>query len=107
MTQYTKKPITIEAFKVTEHYKTEKRLGWFFDSVAHNIVEIIDGEFAVKINIHEGNIDGGFARIGDYIIKGIKGEIYACDADIFESTYDVASEFKDLNNEVFNTDNNQ
>lgn len=90
MTFYTKKPVTIEAFKVTENYKTEEMLPWFFDASANNIVEIVDGEFAVKINSHAGNINGGYARIGDYIIKGIKGEIYACDADIFEATYDVA-----------------
>jgi hypothetical protein len=28
------------------------------------------------------------ARIGDYIIQGIKGEFYPCKADIFEATYE-------------------
>ena len=28
------------------------------------------------------------ARTGDYIIKGVNGEIYPCKADIFEKTYD-------------------
>ena len=27
------------------------------------------------------------AQNGDYIIKGIKGEVYPCKADIFENTY--------------------
>lgn len=28
------------------------------------------------------------AKDGDYIIKGVKGEIYPCKADIFEETYE-------------------
>ena len=28
------------------------------------------------------------AQIGDYIIKGIKGEFYPCKPDIFEATYE-------------------
>ena len=29
------------------------------------------------------------ARAGDYIIRGVNGEIYPCKADIFEKTYEV------------------
>lgn len=29
------------------------------------------------------------ARHGDWIIKGVKGEFYACKPDIFEETYEV------------------
>lgn len=32
-----------------------------------------------------------YASIGDWIIKGIKGEFYPCKPDIFESTYDPVS----------------
>jgi hypothetical protein len=28
-------------------------------------------------------------NFGDYIIKGVKGEIYPCKADIFEMTYEL------------------
>lgn len=28
------------------------------------------------------------ARVGDYIIKGVKGEFYPCQPDIFAATYD-------------------
>lgn len=30
------------------------------------------------------------ASIGDWIIKGIKGEFYPCKPDIFQATYDEA-----------------
>ena len=29
------------------------------------------------------------ANYGDYIIKGVKGEIYPCKPDIFEETYEI------------------
>ena len=28
------------------------------------------------------------AKLGDWIIKGVKGELYPCKPDIFEATYD-------------------
>lgn len=34
---------------------------------------------------------------GDYIIKGVKGELYACKPDIFRMTYEeVAEESEDI-----------
>ena len=32
------------------------------------------------------------ASIGDYIIKGIKGEFYPCKPDIFKMTYDIVGD---------------
>ena len=37
----------------------------------------------------EGNHE---AREGDWIIKGVKGEVYPCKPDIFEATYEQVSE---------------
>ncbi len=30
------------------------------------------------------------ANVGDFIIKGVKGEFYPCKPDIFEATYEIA-----------------
>lgn len=30
-----------------------------------------------------------FTNEGDYLIKGVKGELYPCREDVFEETYDV------------------
>lgn len=56
--KYRKKPIIIEA------YKTEKE---------------------VFIKTLEGTLK---ADIGDYIIKGIDGELYPCKPEIFKKTYE-------------------
>ena len=36
-----------------------------------------------------GTLEGDMkAQIGDFIIRGVKGEMYPCAKDIFEQTYD-------------------
>lgn len=39
-----------------------------------------------RVNSLEGNYKNG--KPGDYLIKGIYGELYICDKEIFEKTYD-------------------
>jgi hypothetical protein len=34
----------------------------------------------------EGPLEG---KVGDYLMIGIKGEMYPCDKDIFEETYEI------------------
>lgn len=43
--------------------------------------------YCIAIETLEGTVR---AQVGDYIIKGVKGEIYPCKPDIFEATYDPA-----------------
>lgn len=79
MAQYRKKPVVIEAFI----YWQENRPDWFCDKVITN--EIVTFETHCEIKTLEGVMRG---EIGDYIIKGVKGEIYPCKPDIFEATYE-------------------
>ena len=44
----------------------------------------VDEEF--RVNTLEGNYKQG--KPGDYLMKGIDGELYICDREIFEKTYD-------------------
>lgn len=44
----------------------------------------VDGGLVIK------TLEGEhIATIGDYIIKGVKGEYYPCKPDIFEMTYEL------------------
>ena len=45
----------------------------------------IDEEF--RVNTLEGNYKQG--KPGDYLMKGIDGELYICDGPIFDKTYDI------------------
>ena len=48
----------------------------------------IDEDF--RVNTLEGNYKKG--KSGDYLMRGIDGELYICDKDIFEKTYDFIKE---------------
>jgi hypothetical protein len=57
---YRKLPVVIQAVKMNEDF----------------IVETL-----------EGKMEG---KSGDYLIRGVKGELYPCRKDIFEETYEGA-----------------
>ena len=51
------------------------------------------GTVPCRIGLRIPTLEGTMLAIeGDYIIKGIAGELYPCKAHIFESTYDPVEE---------------
>jgi hypothetical protein len=78
--KYVKKPIVIEAFR----FGVDKQPEWSENSGKVMIV-CSPGRTCAYIDTLEGRMT---AEIGDYIIKGIKGEIYPVKADIFNASYD-------------------
>lgn len=80
MAKYRKKPVVIEAFQWT----VDKCPKWWLDASGKFEINIKTG--SIFIPTLEGTHE---ARHGDYIIQGIKGEIYPCKPDIFEMTYDI------------------
>jgi hypothetical protein len=89
MVKYRKKPVVIEAFQ----FYVDPMPDWFMYKVSSNDVILMNcnynrydiGEAYCKINTLEGVMVGDG---GDYIIKGVEGEIYPCKPDIFEKTYE-------------------
>jgi hypothetical protein len=75
MVKYRKKPVIIDAFQNVSGVIVPD---WFE----------LHGEpgYEIKIATLEGIMT---ASIGDWIIKGVKGEIYPCKPDIFEATYEL------------------
>ena len=81
--KFRKKPVVIDAVQWTgtnfdEIYgftKGSKRVV-FISAVNENdlIVVTLEGDMT--------------ANVGDWIIKGVKGEVYPCKPDIFEKTYE-------------------
>lgn len=87
-----KKPVEIEAVK--------------WDKKFYEIPEWIDEAIDKPMPIGDDAPTGGIIRIGDdihvsslegvvickpgnYIMRGIKGELYVCEAEIFDLTYDI------------------
>lgn len=80
--KYRKKPIVIDAIKWDGKLSTIE----FF-----NIPEVHQ-ELGCD-NLYIPTLVGVMrAEVGDYIIKGIKGEFYPCKADIFHATYEKVIE---------------
>lgn len=84
--KYRKKPVEIEAVEWTgaNHLITEtfmKGSGAYIDYSERPLG-------VIKIPTLEGVMD---ARVGDFIIKGIKGEFYPCKPDIFKLTYELVT----------------
>lgn len=86
MPMYMKKPIPIEARQIT--IKNAEELAAWSPSI---IVKSPDGRISgMMVYTLEGTMTG---RIGDYLIKGARGEFYFCAKDIFEETYNPLDDF--------------
>lgn len=76
--KYTKKPVTIDAIEWT----------------GHNFDDIIEFDGNERVYLRMGTLcietlEGDMkATIGDYIIKGVDGELYPCKPEIFKKTYE-------------------
>lgn len=80
MPYYRKKPIPIEARQYTGDNFLELQ-DW-----SHDLAALSDyNEDAVCVHTLEGPM---WFNEGDYIIKGVRGEFYPCQKDIFEETYE-------------------
>lgn len=105
----TKKPVTIECFKYDgdlknsngEYYVPE----WAVEAEKNGTIFFKDyGEMYIK------TLEGDHhASVGDYIIRGVNGELYPCKPDIFEKTYDIVDgdssvrEFVETKNDLLTT----
>lgn len=88
--KYRKKPVVVEAFQWTgKNTKEILNLMKENDSDRKAYPRIVQGKWCLGIETLEG---WHIASVGDYIIKGIKGEFYPCKPDIFEATYELVEE---------------
>jgi hypothetical protein len=85
--RFRKKQVVVEAFQFGA---SEDCPVWFVEKF--NAGEIYCREDYCYINTLEGKMR---ADKYDWIIQGVKGEIYPCKPDIFEETYEVLKESKD------------
>ena len=96
MAKFIKKPLQIEAFQLT--YEVAKGIHpipiWAKEAHEEKTLQIhytdkIHNSQYAFIETLEGTME---ASANDWIIKGIKGEIYPCKPEIFEKTYDLIEE---------------
>lgn len=100
--KYQKRPVQVEAVQynpenlsLEELFKHTKQWNNYFSETPDWLVDAIDsikikiilvsGKHKAEIETLEGEMK---LKDGAYIIKGVQGEIYACDKDIFHETYE-------------------
>ena len=93
--KFRKKPVVIEAFQMTlkRMENNSDWPGWLHEAWNKEPDEPgslrpwgeISPDIAIVIETLEGSM---IAEPDDWIIQGIKGELYPCKPDIFEATYD-------------------
>ena len=84
--KYVKKPVVIEAMVFNEETK-DRCANFVRCNCSYGTDE--DGNSELGIQTLEGVMT---ASVGDYIIKGVKGEFYPCKPDVFELTYEALKE---------------
>ena len=80
--KYRKKPVVIEAMQYGPH--TEPSVGLL--AFLGDRLGAVDADGLI-IPTLEGDMR---ASVGDWIIKGVRGEFYPCKPDIFAATYEPA-----------------
>ena len=98
MAKYRKRPVVIEAFQMTyeqrlTNYEWPNWLhkAWQKDHEEEGSLSCVDypnsnGTDQLQIRTLEGI---HLVNWDDYIIRGIKGELYSCKPDIFAASYDL------------------
>lgn len=90
MGKYRKKPVVIEAFQLNARGLVGE--DWFWNAVSENTIVTHDfGKYYTnpawcEIKTLEGTM---IAKAGDYIIRGVNGEIYPCKSEIFHVSYEA------------------
>lgn len=85
MPKYRKKPVVIEAMKLTRD--TANDVYDWLNTCGAKIPGASVGSAGISLEIE--TLEGiHTASDGDYVIRGVHGEFYPCKPDIFEQTYE-------------------
>jgi phospholipid N-methyltransferase len=78
-----KKPVVVDAIEITEDFLSKLPI-----EVNGRRVDRV-GENKVMVETLEGNMEG---KLGDFLVIGVKGEIYPVRRDIFFKTYEIVND---------------
>lgn len=95
MPKFRKKPVVIEAIKWTgAYYDCDDLPHWVNGAIEDGVLDPHSDDFGtsdvprdIAVRTPEGEM---WASPGDWIIRGVKGELYPCKPDIFAATYEPA-----------------
>lgn len=89
MSRWRKKPVVIDAFLWTGGPDQSEDPVWIVEAIKAGVVRFDETEtpnVTLQIVTKEGTMT---AQQGDWIIRGVQGELYPCKPDIFAATYEA------------------
>jgi hypothetical protein len=86
--KFRKKPVVIEAYQIPldRDHTTVLPPAWLLKAVIDEVIIADLATGCIHIKTLEGEMVG---NPGDWIIKGVKNELYPCKPDIFAASYEV------------------
>jgi len=96
--KYRKKPVVIEAFQMTRARRGDNSewpewLNFAWQKEPSEGALFIDADDPARERLVIGTLEGVHrVQWNDWIIRGVKGELYPCKPDIFAATYESAEE---------------
>lgn len=95
MYKFRKKPVVIEAFQMTKERRNDNSewpvwldQAWQKDP-SEGAMWCDNEDETEGEQLYIGTLEGVHKiTFGDWVIKGVKGELYPCKPDIFEATYE-------------------
>jgi hypothetical protein len=87
MAHYRKKPVVIEAFRWTGGADQLEDPEWIVEAIMRGDVIFCTDPLQMIIRTLEGDMR---ANPEDFIIRGVKSELYPRRPDIFAATYEIA-----------------
>lgn len=93
--KFCKRPIVVEAFQMTQARRGDHTEwpAWLHEAWNREPGEgslFVDADDPARDRLVIGTLEGVHrVEWDDWIIKGIKGELYPCKPDIFDATYEA------------------
>ncbi len=91
--KYRKKPVLVDGFQITEDFIMdyvggEKIPGVELSQISWHPADRVLGSYRLTVKTLSGPV---CIQVGDWLLKGVKGELYPCKDEIFRETYDPDS----------------
>lgn len=98
--RYRKKPVVIDAFQMTQERRMDNsewpcwlNQAWNGNRDNCGTLQRVDMAAAMPDQLEIVTLEGAhLVSWGDFIIRGIQGELYPCKPDIFAATYEPAAD---------------
>lgn len=85
--RYRKKPVVVDAWRYDPACPPDQRPIWVRDTT--RVTDPMNIPPRLIVMTLEGRL---LAMPGDWLIKGVKGEVYPCAPDVFAATYEEVSD---------------